>query len=415
MLLNKRRALAYLDQCGLDAVVATSPVNITYLTDYSCWLDPLLKGYMAEPGGNNELGANYAVFARDGEGGLVIRSAFATNVRACWVRRLRLGGPLMFDRSPLLESPPEAQDLRECWELFTERDCDESPDAGLAKLLEEMGLANARLGVEMEDLSVRRKSELCETLKNCEVRDCSSLLRLIRMVKSDQELRLVARSAEINERSLMTGLREARAGMSALDLIRRYRIAIAASDASLDHYAYSIDGLGLATQGDYTLRDGDVLFIDSGCIYEHQFSDTGTTLFIGSAPDDMVAHFAALGEAVDAGQAAATVGATVSSVHETMASVIDGHGLAAPIHGHSLGLDVREYPMVLPKKGGRISDDCVDVDADVRLEPGMVFNIEAPLFLPPTGAFQLEKTFVMTDQGCKPLIEQDRTHPVICA
>jgi Xaa-Pro dipeptidase len=415
MLLNKERAIAYLDQCGLDAVVATSPVNITYLTDYSCWLSPLLKGYMTEPGGSSELGANYAVFARDGEGGLVIGSAFATNVRACWVNRLRFGGPLLFDRTPLLESPPEARDLRECWELFTERDCDESPDAGLAELLKEMGLANARLGVEMEDLSARRKSELGETLKNCEVRDCSNLLRLIRMVKTDQELRRVARSAEINERALLAGLREAQAGMSALELIRNYRIAIAANDASLDHYAYSIDGLGIATQGDYTLRDGDVMFIDSGCIFEYQFSDTGTTLFVGSAPGELVAHFSALGEAVDAGQAAATVGATASSVHKVMASVIDGHGLASPIHGHSLGLDVREYPMVLPSKGGRISDDCVDVDADIRLEPGMVFNIEAPLFLPPTGAFQLEKTFVMTDQGCKPLIEQDRTGPVIGA
>lgn len=415
MLINKRRATTYLEQCGLDAVVATSPVNITYLTDYCCWLDPLLKGYMAEPEGSHELRANYAVFARDGEGGLVIRSGFATNVRACWVDRLQFVGPLPFERSALLESAGQAKALREFRELFAGQDCVESPEAGLVGLLKEMGLANARLGVEMEGLSVRRKEELGAALGHCEIRDCSNLLRLVRMVKSEQELRLVARSAEINEGALMAGLAEARAGVSVVDLIRDYRISIAAHDASLDHYAYSIDGLGVATQGDYVLRQGDVMFVDTGCIYEHQFSDTGTTLFVGSPPDELVGCFTALGEAIDAGQAAATVGAAASSVYEAVARVIDGHGLAAAVQGHSLGLDVREYPMVFPNKGGRIRDECVDVESDVRLEAGMVFNMETPLFLPPAGALQLEKTFVMTPQGCKPIIQQDRTLPVICS
>ena len=414
MLLNLSRAETYLEQYGLDAVVATSPVNVTYLTDYSCWLDPLLKEYMTKPGGSTEALTNYAIIARGGEGGLVIRPAFATNVTACWVSRLRFSAPLMFDRSQLVESTPCSQEARQRWELFTAHDPDESPEAGLASMLQEMGLADARIGVEQEGLSDRQREQLGVVLEKAEIRDCSNLLRLVRMVKSDEEQQRLARCAQINERAGLASLDSARAGVSIRELIRHYRVAIAQEDATLEHYAYSIDGLGIATQPDYTLQDGDTIFVDFGCIHDHQFSDTGTTLMVGTASPELVAHYTALGEALVAGQAAAEVGARVSSVHQAMASVIQGHRLSAPAHGHSLGLEVREYPILLPSHGGRIRDECVDVDADLSLEAGMIFNLETPLFLPPSGAFQIEKTFIMTDEGCRPLIEQNRSGPVVC-
>ena len=41
MLFNRERAIEHMDRCGLDALVATSPTNITYFSDYYCWLDKL--------------------------------------------------------------------------------------------------------------------------------------------------------------------------------------------------------------------------------------------------------------------------------------------------------------------------------------------------------------------------------------
>ena len=50
MLFNRARAIDYMREYGLDVLVATSPVNITYFTDYFCWIDPLFKEYMMVPG-----------------------------------------------------------------------------------------------------------------------------------------------------------------------------------------------------------------------------------------------------------------------------------------------------------------------------------------------------------------------------
>ena len=53
MLLNRARAFEYMEQCGLDALVATSPANVTYLSGFECWLASGFKEFMVEPGGTH--------------------------------------------------------------------------------------------------------------------------------------------------------------------------------------------------------------------------------------------------------------------------------------------------------------------------------------------------------------------------
>jgi hypothetical protein len=55
MLLNRERAAKFMRGCGVDALVATSPVNITYFSDHACWLDPLFAEYMMSPGACSNL------------------------------------------------------------------------------------------------------------------------------------------------------------------------------------------------------------------------------------------------------------------------------------------------------------------------------------------------------------------------
>jgi len=60
-----------------------------------------------------------------------------------------------------------------------------------------------------------------------------------------------------------------------------------------------------------------------------------------------------------------------------MTDFLARHGITACFpHGHGLGLELRDYPIIVPDTGLRISDDCVDLPADLPLEPGMVINLE---------------------------------------
>ena len=59
----------------------------------------------------------------------------------------------------------------------------------------------------------------------------------------------------------------------------------------------------------------------------------------------------------------------------------------------------------------RISDECIDIASDVPIEENMVFNLESSMFLPGVGSLQMERSFVVTENGCRDLVHQERSHP----
>ena len=105
MLFNRGRAVEYMDRCGLDALVATSPVNITYFSDYYCWLDKLFKEYMTRPGAGTGLTQQFALFPRHGEPALVLVPLLAANSLDSWVLDVRSAGGGGFDDSAPADLP----------------------------------------------------------------------------------------------------------------------------------------------------------------------------------------------------------------------------------------------------------------------------------------------------------------------
>ena len=83
-----------------DALIATSPVNITYFTDYFIWIDALMKEYMVKPGASPDIAQGYALFPFDGEPALMVTSSMlAVNGVDLWVRDLRISGAAGLDWS----------------------------------------------------------------------------------------------------------------------------------------------------------------------------------------------------------------------------------------------------------------------------------------------------------------------------
>ena len=106
-------------------------------------------------------------------------------------------------------------------------------------------------------------------------------------------------------------------------------------------------------------------------------------------------------------------GALVSWVQRAMQEALEERGIRRCFpHGHSLGLAIRDYPIVMAASGLPIQDDCVHVSSDLALEPDMVINLEAPVFCFGSTSLHVEQTFLMTEQGAQPLLRQDRSQPV---
>ena len=383
-MINRERTNDLMRSCGLDGVIVASPANVTYSSDYSNWLDGQLREWMVQPSAGADAVPTLAVVDPEGVS-LVIDALFEPNATD-----LSLADVVTYGRQGQAGTPIGA----------------------LRLALERRGLADADLGLEVEALTGKRHLEVRNALPAARLRDCSQLLRLVRAVKSSEELDRLRRAAEVNETAFTRAFADAATeGGELQGMARRFAHQLAQLDAVIDHFAYGVGGRGIATNGRHRIRPGDALYVDFGCRYRSAYADSGTTVAVGRLDDELAAAFAALRAAIDEGAQALSPGAKCSEVYAAMRPAAPASG--AYVHGHSLGVEMRDLPLIVEAQHGSIEDDCVAESADLRIEPDMVINIEAPLFLPGRASLHLEQTFVVTETGAEPLIEQPRDHPLV--
>ena len=251
--------------------------------------------------------------------------------------------------------------------------------------LSDRGLSGGTLGVEADGMTAARYDQLRQALPDARLLDCSNLILLLRMVKTRDEIDRLAQAAEISEVAAMTAMEQASPGENVQEVIHRFRAELGNRGADLDHFAFGCHGLGIATETDFTLGDSEVEYVDWGCRYRSCYSDTGTTC-MGPLSNDMQRRFDVLRASMNAGLAMIRPGVKCLVGAGGDAGSRDEAGLDMYPHGHGVGMEVRDYPILAPDSGLRITDDCVDIPADLAIEKDMVLNIEAPLSLAGVGS-----------------------------
>ena len=410
MLFNQARAVDFMKEHNIDVLVATSPVNITYFTDYYFWLDSAFKEYMSQPGGSSNRAQSYAAFPVAGEPALVMGAQSAINAKDLWVDDLQVYGDPGLDYSLPCQSHTDLE--KDFVNLLRDKPRYANATEALISVLNSRGLADARIGLEMEGLPRAASEAIRQALPRSSIKDATNLIRLVRAVKTEEEIKRLVRSAEINEKAAMESLALARPGKHMSDLVQHYRLRSAEMGANFEHYAFSIRGMGICTEPDYILTSDDILFVDFGCIYAQYFSDSGTTLAMTVPTRNLRERYQALSTCINAGAEILRPGVKSSEIQAVMQENLKMHGITASFpHGHGLGLEIRDYPILVPKNGLRIRDDCLDVSSDLPIEEGMVNNLEACVFMPTVGAIHMERSYIVTAKGSHPLIEQDRSEP----
>jgi Xaa-Pro dipeptidase len=412
MLLNQTRAMQFMRQHGLDVIVATSPVNVTYFSDYFCWSDALFKEYMGAPGASSSPALICAVLPLEGPPALVLGPAFALNACDSWVRDLRFYGdfPLEWSAAGL---PSNDTDRRFVTLL---RDQPRYPTAmdALFAVLRERGLDGASIGLDSECLSAANLDLIRNGLPRASIKNCSNLIRLIRMVKSPEELKRLTRAATINEQAGFETFRQARPGVSSIDLAQHYRTFVAKSGADVDHFSYSDRGLSISTESECRFMENDVLYMDFGCVCDRYFSDTAATLAVNGISPLLLEKYNALRLCVDEGVTMMRPKVKASQIQAAMMKALKECGISASFpHGHGIGMEIRDYPIIVPDNGLRIQDDCLNVSSDLPMEEGMVNNLEVCVFLPMIGAVALEESLVVGANGARRLIPHDRRAPFV--
>ena len=153
-----------MDEARLDAVVARSGNNFTYLTGI------VYPGTLARHVDLTDSPRGvFAVYPRHGEA-VVVTNAIATGLAArdSWIERIEV-----YDG---YSEPPE--------------DC-------LCTVLRDLGLADARVGFEDDYLSARVARNVGRTLPSLQMIDCTALMDRVRWIKTPGEIERLRRGADL--------------------------------------------------------------------------------------------------------------------------------------------------------------------------------------------------------------------------
>lgn len=129
--------------------------------------------------------------------------------------------------------------------------------------------------------------------------------------------------------------------------------------------------------GDYRLRDGDIISIDAGAIYEGWHGDAAFTMAIGDVPDEVSTLLEATEQALWEGVRQVTAGNRLGDIGAAIEAMARPHGIGVvrDYVGHGIGRQMHEAPSVpnygTPGKGLKLK-----VGMALAIEP--MFNLGTP-------------------------------------
>ena len=135
--------------------------------------------------------------------------------------------------------------------------------------------------------------------------------------------------------------------------------------------------------GEYVLKDGDIIGLDFGVIYEGWYSDTAVTVGVGEVSHEARRIMQVCKKALRLGIKKARPGSTTGDIGNTVQRFVEseGYSVVRELVGHGVGTRLHEEPQV-PNYGARKSGTV--------LEQGMVIAIE-PMIIDGPPSIKLDK------------------------
>jgi Xaa-Pro aminopeptidase len=221
------------------------------------------------------------------------------------------------------------------------------------------------------------------------------IMQRLRMVKSAAEVARIRAACAIAGRAFARVPDIAAAGVPLDDVFRRFQILCLEEGA--DWVSYLAGGAGPGGYGDIiapatgrALQPGDVLMLDTGAVHDGYFCDFDRNWAVGHIAPQTQSAYARLIEASDAAFEVARPGATAADLFHAMDRVLTGGGggTDAGRYGHGLGMQLTEWPSLIP-------------DDHSVLVPGMVLTLEPGIDVGDGRGLVHEENIVVTETGAE--------------
>ena len=278
---------------------------------------------------------------------------------------------------------------------------------GLFTLLKELltGLAIHRLGFESQyflHASVMKMGKMSTGI-GVELVPLNDLVERMRLIKTDEEIRILKKSVLLNERVFQLVYTTIEPGMTEIEVALALELTMRELGAEGPCFE-TIVAFGTnaarphAVPTERILQSGDLVLIDMGLILDGYCSDMTRTFIAGKPDKTFLERLRSVRKAQLAGIKALRAGAVCREVDRAARTIIVnagygnffGHGL-----GHGVGLAVHENPSLGPRSRR-------------KLQAGMIVTVEPGIYLPEWGGIRLENMAVVRDDGCE-ILNEDTT------
>jgi Xaa-Pro aminopeptidase len=389
MLLNADRLKDILRAETLDAIVATSPENVTYAGGYwalSQWIRRGPQAYVLLPG--DDLTAACIVTSTS----LLDLVADDPDV---WIANIRRYGYFQVEHGNELTP----LDRRQA-ELYALRDHGGAIDALVAAIAEQ-GLGRARIAIDELGLLPGHWQQLKERLPEATLVPGSELFRRIRAIKTSEEIARLRTAARVAERSVDAALHVACEGASERDLARAFHAQTVAEDGQpvlgCIGFGHRAAMPNVQPSADARLRVGDVIRFDVGGRYRHYRADIARIGVLGEPDAKTRRYHRALLAGVRRALELIKPGARTSAVFAAAVETVRREGIQhyARSHvGHGIGIDGYDLPDLAPSQ-------------DHVIEEGMVLCVETPYYELGWCGLQVEDTVVVRSDGIESFMATD--------
>jgi Xaa-Pro dipeptidase len=360
------RLITHIQDAGLDAIIALSPENVTYVSGFVVPSQSLMRWRHA-----------VCIVTADGRISMVAIDMEANTVKA----------------------HAGIDDLR-VYREFTDDPMDK-----LAETLKSLKLNNAKLGIEMEFLPAKDFARLQKNLPAIQWLAADAIFNKARQVKTPNELTLLRSLSRLTDKAIGDTLRQAKVGMSEMDLAGLLLTSLFAGGA--ESYKLMIIASGERSQfpnvgpTERRLKEGDLIRMEIFGQKNGYLTGICRTAVIGDATPEQYKIWSNLIECKYLVMDLIKPGASCPDIYRKFLQKFSELGFE-PISfvAHGIGLHLHEEPYM-----GRYGNEVV--------QAGMVGAFEPLVYIPGRFGMQNKDMFCVTDRGCELLSDYTPTDTLL--
>ncbi|MFW6116895.1 MAG: M24 family metallopeptidase, partial [bacterium] len=267
----------------------------------------------------------------------------------------------------------------------------DTPMRGLAEVLQEKGLAQARIALETRYLPAHSYLELGRELPNASFFDAAEVLNQTRMIKSQDEIDLMRRIALAAEKAIEYGFLFSRPGDTELEVVERMQRALHDLGGEWNPFVTLAAGAENTTKKHYSasakpIRPGDIIHVDMVGFWQGYYTDFARMGVVQNPEDGQREAYRRVIDVQRHVMEVARPGVHACDLYESCAEYSRQIGMPFNMNiiGHSLGIGLHEYPILGPAY-------------EQKLEANMMLCIEVGSEVPGLGRYHVEDLILISE------------------